>query len=130
MEIRDRFNALQTRLLELATAAGAGEVAPARTFRLGQRVIHMNHGYRGVICGCEPRLDRAVGQGGAVLSGLRTAAITGLKRRFAQTLGSFWVFRIDPGYQGIMCGLAGNWRERDASGLRRDARHRTDGIRR
>lgn len=51
-DIRDRYNALQTRILELTTAAGPKEDAPPRTLRLGQRVIHSVHGYRGAVCGC------------------------------------------------------------------------------
>lgn len=49
--VRDRLRTLQERMEELTTAAAALEAPAPRNLRLGQRVIHMNHGYRGVICG-------------------------------------------------------------------------------
>ena len=50
--IRDRLNLLQARTAELDAAGADRAPPPQRTLRLGQRVVHAEHGYRGAVFGC------------------------------------------------------------------------------
>ena len=50
--VRDRLNLLQARLAELDAAGADRAPPPQRALRLGQRVVHAEHGYRGVVFGC------------------------------------------------------------------------------
>ncbi len=50
--IRDRLNLLQARTAELDAAGADRAPPPQRALRLGQRVVHAEHGYRGAVFGC------------------------------------------------------------------------------
>jgi heat shock protein HspQ len=50
--IRDRLNTLEAEANSAAAVAAEWRGTQAPLFLLGQRVVHVKHGYRGVVCGC------------------------------------------------------------------------------